>query len=28
MGVTVRAGQRLRVDDVNTTNNCCTVSAL
>jgi hypothetical protein len=28
LGVTVRAGQRLRVDDVNTGNNCCTVSAL
>jgi hypothetical protein len=27
LGVTVRAGQKLRVDEVNTANNCCTVSA-
>jgi hypothetical protein len=28
LGVTVRAGQRLRVEDVNVSNNHCTVSAL
>jgi hypothetical protein len=28
LGVTVRAGQRLRVEDVNSANNCCTVSAV